>query len=320
MPDSESSRLIRIAVFYDGNYLLHVSNYYAFHNIRQSRLSLQGLHQFMRHAVAQEHGTVVHRCQIVDMHLFRARLPAHEAQQRGKLLYYERVFDDILMWEGVVTHYLLARHGSGRKEERDVSMWLAMEALELAALKQYDVVVLVTPDGDYTPLVRKLHTQGCQVFVVSWDYDYVDEHGQRQVTRTSQELSEEASVHIAMNKIISDPGRVDDPIVANLFVTSDKRGLSKNEPSDAPHQHLVDLEVYRTDDDGSDELFESTILSLKSAYGFIRHRPNNLFFHAKDLLNADFSKVSVGDSVVFTLGVNADDEHVAKRVRVVTSN
>lgn len=320
MPDSESSRLIRIAVFYDGNYLLHVSNYYAFHDIRQSRISLQGLHQFLRHAVAQEHQTVVHRCQIVDMHLFRARLPAYEAQQRGKLLYYERVFDDILMWEGVVTHYLPARHGSGRKEERDVSMWLAMEALELASLKHYDVVVLVTPDGDYTPLVRKLHAQGSKVFVVSWDYDFVDEYGQRQVTRTSHELSEEASVHLVMHKVISDPSHADDPVVANLFVASENRKYPKSDSSDALHPHLGDLEAFRTDDDGSDELFESSILSLKSVYGFIRHRPNNLFFHAKDLLNAEFADVNVGDTVVFTLGVNADDEHVAKRVRIVTSN
>ena len=49
-------KLTRIGVFYDGNYFLHVSNYYAYHHERRSRLSIAGLHEFVRHKVAEEEG------------------------------------------------------------------------------------------------------------------------------------------------------------------------------------------------------------------------------------------------------------------------
>lgn len=50
-------RLVRIAVFYDGNYFLHVSNYYNYDHPRKRRLSLSGLHEFIRNQVAQEEGS-----------------------------------------------------------------------------------------------------------------------------------------------------------------------------------------------------------------------------------------------------------------------
>ncbi len=47
-------KLIRVGVFYDGNYFLHVSNYYNYEHIRKRRLSISGLHEFIRHQVGQE--------------------------------------------------------------------------------------------------------------------------------------------------------------------------------------------------------------------------------------------------------------------------
>ena len=44
----------RIGVFYDGNFLLHASNYYNYIHPERRRLSLNGLHRFIRHRVAEE--------------------------------------------------------------------------------------------------------------------------------------------------------------------------------------------------------------------------------------------------------------------------
>ena len=56
-------------------------------------------------------GTDSRYCQIVDAHYFRGRLRAADADDRD-LLFRERVFDDVLMREGVTTHYLpLSRDG-----------------------------------------------------------------------------------------------------------------------------------------------------------------------------------------------------------------
>ena len=94
----------RIGVFYDGNFLLHASNYYNYIHPEKKRLSLNGLHQFIRHRVAQEANCELIKCQISTAHYFRGRLNASDAAMRGNQLYNDRVFDDILMSEGINTH------------------------------------------------------------------------------------------------------------------------------------------------------------------------------------------------------------------------
>ena len=115
-----ANKLTRIGIFYDGNYFLHVSNYYAYHHARRSRISIAGLHDFVCHKVAEEEETDVKLCRIVDAHYFRSRLSAQEASSEGNRLYYDRLFDDILMSEGVTTHYLPIRSTAGPRQERDI--------------------------------------------------------------------------------------------------------------------------------------------------------------------------------------------------------
>src|SRR5690606_15446952 len=107
----QDDKLVRIGVFYDGNYFLQVSNYYAYGHQRRRRISISGLHDFIRSQVADEEANDMKLCQIVDSHYFRGRLNAADASQRGDTLYWDRVFDDILMSEGVTTHYLPLKTG-----------------------------------------------------------------------------------------------------------------------------------------------------------------------------------------------------------------
>ncbi|HEY0111437.1 MAG TPA: cold-shock protein, partial [Fibrella sp.] len=132
MQQSRRTKLTRIGVFYDGNYFLHVSNYYNYSHERRSRISISGLHAFIRSQVADSEDTDKNLCQIVDAHYFRGRLNAHEASQRGNQLFYDRLFDDILMSEGVVTHYLPVKTYQGYRQEKGIDVWLALETYELA--------------------------------------------------------------------------------------------------------------------------------------------------------------------------------------------
>ncbi|MEZ5172126.1 MAG: NYN domain-containing protein [Bacteroidia bacterium] len=167
--------VVRIGVFYDGNYFLHVSNYYNYFHERRRRISIAGLHHFIRQQIAEEMAVDVSLCHVVDAHYFRGRMSAYEASQRGNQLYNDRLFDDVLMSEGVVTHYLPLRTRGGRKEEKGIDVWLALEALELTWMKKYDVLVLITSDGDFVPLIRKVNTLGTRVMVLSWDFEYTDD-------------------------------------------------------------------------------------------------------------------------------------------------
>lgn len=298
-------KLTRIGVFYDGNYFLHVSNYYAYHHERRSRVSIAGLHEFVRHRIAEEEGKDFHHCQIVDAHYFRGRLSAQEASAEGNRLYYDRLFDDILMMEGVTTHYLPVRTTyQGYRQERGIDVWMALEAFELSLHKQFDVVVLIASDSDFVPLVRKLHTLGVRVMLLGWDYEYFDEEGRRRSTVTSQYLWEEVTYPIAMEKFIENDS--DENFVVNrLFV--ERKKIPVNGSGE---------EVTEEVEEG--ELKTSTIFSLKDGYGFIAYpQTNNLFFHFSFLVDTDFNDLREGDMVEFTMGKNERGDPIARNVKLI---
>ncbi|MEX2260608.1 MAG: NYN domain-containing protein [Bryobacteraceae bacterium] len=207
------NKLTRIGVFYDGNFFFHVSNYYHYSHDRKARISVSGLHEFIRHQVAESEGSDVKYCQIVDAHYFRGRPKAQEAEQRGVLLR-ERAFDDVLVREGVVTHYLPL----GPEGEKGIDVWLALEAYELAIYKRFDVSVLVACDGDFLPLVRKLNTLGTRVMLTAWDFEWTDRNQQQRTTRTAQVLLDEVSYPIMMHQVIEDRSRRNDPLINGLFI------------------------------------------------------------------------------------------------------
>jgi len=292
-------KMVRIGVFYDGNYFLHVSNFYNYDHPRKKRVSISGLHEFIRNQIAEEERTDVRLCQIVDAHYFRGRLNAQEAAQRGDTLYWDRVFDDILMSVGVTTHYLPVKSIFGRREEKGIDVWLALEAYEQAFYKRFDVIVLIASDGDYVPLVRKLNTIGTRVMVLSWDFEYTTEAGKRMITRTSQDLLEEVSYPIAMHEIIDNRLKRNDPLINNIFVQTESR-----------KQPIIVEEI-------DEDTKISEVLSLKNGFGFIKYPNNNLFFHYSSVVDSDFNDLKEGDRVSFVVGKNDEGQNIATNVKVL---
>ena len=299
--DHQKSKLVRVGVFYDGNYFLHVSNYYNYVHERRARISISGLHNFIRTQVATKEGVSANLSQIVDAHYFRCRLNAKEASQKGNLLYYDRVFDDILMSEGVITHYLPFKNHAWKRDDNEIDVWLALEAFELAIYKQFDVVVLITSDGGYVPLVKKLNTLGTRVMLLSWDFEYTNQEGSQVITRTSHDLLAEATYPIPMHEIIDDEENNEEPIVNELFV----------------HQDHTETREEIEEEIAEGDRYTSEILSIKTGYGFIKYPNNNLFFYHEDVENLDFNEVREGDTVEFVVAVNEEGQNVAKNVRVI---
>lgn len=295
---AKDNSLTRIGVFYDGNYFLHVSNYYSFSHERKSRLSIEGLHHFIRKQVSKEEGVDEKLCQIVDAHYFRGRLTALEAKEKGQTLYYDRLFDDILSSEGVTTHYLpLKSKQGGGKQEKGIDVWLALEAFEQAFYKRFSVLVLIACDGDYVPLIRKLNALGTRVMVLSWDFEYTNDNGKSMMTRTSQELLEEVTYPIAMHEIIDNRVQKSDPLINGLFVP-------KSETK--PQVRSMDTSVG-----------EGEILNIQKGYGFIKYTPENLFFHYLDVSDVEFNDLKVGDKVSFTIEKGDKGKDVAKNVTLI---
>ena len=291
------SHLLRIGIFYDGNYFYHVSNYYCYAHERRSRLSISGLHDFIKRLAGRFEGVESKFCQIVDCHYFRGRLPAMEANER-QILLNERVFDDILMREGIVTHYLPMSRGG----EKGVDVSLALEALELTIFKKFNVVVLIASDGDYVPLVRKLNSLGTRVMVLGWDFEYTDDNGNQRYTSTSAKLMNDATYPIRMHDVINGTKKIPEVCPDMLFVNQQS---PDNQYEPVAEEHLY-LPNGNTEDSAQPPRLRGRIVQLRGGYGFISTDipSKNLFFFIEELRNCDFNELQIGDLMEYEPGMN----------------
>lgn len=292
---------LKVGVFYDGSYYTHVSNYYNHVHDHRRRIHIGGLHDYVRHMVAEREGTKPNLCHIIDAHFFRGRFSAREANEKTNQLYHDRVFDDVLMYNNVQTHYLPLKDVMGRKKEKGIDVLMALETYELCMLKRYDVVVLIASDSDHVPLVRKLHALGCKTMLLGWDFEFTDaETGETQYTRTSTDLWNEVTYALPMHDLIDEGLKEEDELVIDCFVARDDRMRDMEDPFAD-----LDLEFRHC----------STVMSLMNGYGFIRFPGNNLFFLKDDLLDAEFGDLHVGDMLEFDVKTKDDGKRVAKQIK-----
>jgi cold shock CspA family protein len=295
MQFNNDNKMVKIGIFYDGNFFAYVSNYYCYHHPQKQRLSIKGLHDFVTNRIAQYENISEDYCHIVSSHYFRGRLSATDAKQRNAL-FNERVFDHVLMTEGVITHYLPA----GPRGERSIDLPFALEVYEQSILKQLNVVVLVASDGDFVPLVKKIHTLGIRVMVLGWDFN-IEVEGHVKETITSQKLLAESTYPEMMSEVILDGISQDDPIIENIFVLNkEERRTYYNEDYDDPAM--------------ADELDtppgtpgEGRIKTIKNGFGFITPDDDegDLYFYWADIVSGDFTSLEDGDRVRYEKTGNA---------------
>lgn len=305
---SPNNQLIRIGVFYDGGYFSHVSNYYRYDHERAARISIRGLHEFIRNEVSRRERTNPHYCQIIEAHYFRGRFSAEESQERGMLVG-ERQFEDALMKAGVTTHFLpVSSRGDEEPKEEGVDVWLALEAFELAIRKGFDIVALVSGDSDYVPLVRKLNALGVRVMVTAWDFDLSDG---RPGTRTAQALIDEVTYPVMMDAIINDRARRSDPVIDKLFLAPRAEAAAAAPAPRAPPQARPDGA------DGKRLIGVIGSMPFGREFGFVEPDDGgeNLFFHQTWVENCPFHELRPGDRVEYTPEANPNTGRpVAMRV------
>ena len=298
--------VLRTGIFYDGYYFYKVSNFYKYEHEKKARISISGLHDFIKFEVAQLVGLDIRQCQVIDAHYFKGR---SSAKEMGEKVQSERIFEDILMRENIVTHYLPLRFNDNNvAQEKGIDVWLALEAYELAIYKHFDILVLVAGDGDYVPLVRKLHTLGTQVMLISWDFSYHNESGDIVETRASRQLQDEVFFSVPMHQRMDQNGN---DYVKNLFVPD--KGFERNFShqlnfkldNEIPGSELRDNYDIPSFFSSQKNLIEgiSVIISLNAnGFGFIKEESqNNIFFHYSTLANKDFSELQTGMTVKYQL-------------------
>jgi cold shock CspA family protein len=304
-----NDRLTRIGVFYDGTFFYHVSNFYLYRHAKRARISISGLHEFIRNEVATREGANAQFCQIVDAHYFKGRLSAHEADERNALLG-ERQFDDVLVREGVTTHYLPTPPSGA---EKGVDVCLALEALERGMLRRFDVMVLIAGDGDFVPLVRKLNALGTRVMVLAWDFRFEGPDGEERQTRTSQALLKEVTYAVPMSSIIEDRARHGDRLIDGLFLPT------REERPEASGRAEGRAEAQDESVPAGPRL-RGKVQNLLEGYGFItpEEGTSNIYFFHTELRGVRFEALRLEDQVEFTIGEN-ERGPCARRVELVSS-
>ncbi|MDR1646425.1 MAG: NYN domain-containing protein [Zoogloeaceae bacterium] len=302
------SNICRVAVFYDGTYFFKVSNYYLYQHERRARLSFKGVHDFILAEVAHREGTDVHHCQIVDAAYFRGRLTAQQAADQDKL-FSDRIFEDALMRADISMYQQhLSTRFDGTYEEKRIDVQLALEAYEMTSLKQYDVVVLITGDGDFVPLVKKLNTLGARVMLLGWDFEYERDDGRFMRTQVSTGLIDRVNYPIMMKPLIDDRARRQDPLINALFMPRVQDSVE--------YRHPVVNPVPPSSPESGEQ--HGVIINLRTdkGYGFIRPDSGgeNCFFHASDLENANIEECHYDDRVSF-IAVYGERGIIARNVK-----
>lgn len=210
--------LIRIAIFYDGSYFQQVTNYYRYSHEIGRRIDLGGLHEFVRWRAAWLEDCPRSMCQIVEAHYFRGRFSLSDLDEKAArdrnpgyvedFLRGERLFDQLMAQYNITPHYLRIDTRQDPPREKGVDVAMALEAFDTAVNRRLDWVVLVTPDADYLPLVRKLAAIGTRTMLLGFELP-----GRSMVSRA---LAAEVSEAVAMHEAIEHG--LDDYDIDTLFV------------------------------------------------------------------------------------------------------
>lgn len=313
--EEHMKKLTKIGVFYDGSYFSLVSSYYMYHNEIKARISISGLHHFIKNRIALEEERDPRYVSVVEAHYFRGRFSTQQVAERDGL-FKERIWEDVLIKENVTTHYLpmVANFdGSDGFHEKGIDVSLALEAFELAQLKDLDVVVLVCGDSDYLPLVKKLHRMGVRVAVLGWSFTYRNDSGEETGSRASQVLMNEATYPLDMTALIDGMDKLPEQELAALkdFFVRRRSAGSEEELADAA---AGEVQASSTDSDGWQD---GTICNVQDGYGFISPGAGgeNLFFHHTALANGEFADLFKGQEVSFRIGIGSRGTDVAIEVR-----
>ncbi len=311
--EKSPSKLLRIGVFYDGGFFHHISNYYRYAHARHQRISVPGLHEFIRVKAAELEDIDPTYAHIVEAHFFRGRFSAQQTQAREKL-YTERLFDDVLMNENVITHYRSIQNNS----ETGIEVTLSLECYDLAVENRFDMVVLVAGDSDFVPLITKLNRLGVRVMLLGWNFEYTDEQGSMHQTTTSMRLINEVTYPVPMHEIMDVTGNIKNPIIRQLFVDvnvgAGHYGSREDDGDEVPEY----LDTYNP---GPETVLRGTICTLKDGFGFIScdEYPNNVFFHASAVNSEEggcFDELVEGIKVDFTVEVRERGPIALKVIKV----
>ena len=176
-----SAKQMRLAIFIEGAFFVKINTYYRYHHRVKSNMTFNGLFDFLCEEVAFLEGVPAKYCKMVESHWYRGRFSTQQLEkkvtdpaQRFKQMVNERKLDDLFMYQGITQHHYPVQYNpkTGQMGDAIVSMYLTVDALQMASLDQYDGIVLLAGDSSYLPLLKKVNSIGKKVIIPVWDFEF----------------------------------------------------------------------------------------------------------------------------------------------------
>ena len=152
-----SKAFCRIGVFYDGSYFMYAQRFF-YHHRKIGWLDFHAFHKLIENYVrVKEQGYTNYR--IVYASWFQGMF--HGSQSTQEQLKFDRNYYHDLMHAGIEPKYLpVSQSGKG---EKGADVALAIDAMQIGLEGKLDIVVLVTGDGDFVPLMHHASSAGCKI-------------------------------------------------------------------------------------------------------------------------------------------------------------
>ena len=191
-----NSTICRIGVFYDGSYVTKAQNYFC--SKQKGWLYFTPFHELIKHFIEKEEPGYS-KYKIVYAYWHQGLFPAHKAEH--KHLEKDRKRDIDLLKANI---QFKPQEVSELQGEKGVDVALALDALELGIAGKIDVAVLVTGDGDFVPLVKKLAQYRIRVATVY--FEYKNEHnGNNYESFVDQFLKDLSDYYLDINSLEGNP-------------------------------------------------------------------------------------------------------------------
>ncbi|MEO1229878.1 MAG: cold shock domain-containing protein [Myxococcota bacterium] len=286
--------ILRLGVFYDGEYLAEASGFYRHHHDRKSHISPVGLHRSFERWAADTLSAF--NVRITESTLILAR--AYEERPTYEELFTQSILERLQLQAQI--RHLIFETGTSQTDFE-----LSFEAHAGILAGRFDAMVLVAKSETYVPLARRAAACGMPVFLVHFDYEYEqEEDGELVSEAASPALIRAATFTMNFHSELEEaqqgngPSRVLGDHIDHLFATGEA------------------AEVRPPDHPSAGQLVEGYIKALPAGrrYGFIALREWDypVFFHERMLdPSTSFEDLRVGDEVVFVLVQNPNDNRLA---------
>jgi len=178
-------------------------------------MSFDGVSNLIADAISKDLENVLYDdVRTVQSDYFRGRYSTKDIDttNNSDQISFDRVFDDVLMYNNVISRYSPIREKRGKNTTKGLTVNFASQTILNAITLKPDYVVLMTPDSDYIPLIRCLHSLGFKTVIAGFEFESTNSKGEKSITVVSDELKRTCFHYIDMIDLISITSLEDDDI------------------------------------------------------------------------------------------------------------